>query len=135
MADLTGPILITGARGMLGSELVPLLCNHLPPTELVAVDIDELDITAEADVREKVAAISPAAIINCAAYTNVDGCEAERDLAFRINADGPGLLARAAAEAGAVLVHLSTDFVFAGPKGEPYVADDAPNPTSAYGES
>jgi len=134
-ADLTGPILVTGAQGMLGSDLGPLLAEHLAAGELIAVDIDELDITDEAEVREKVAAIGPAVIINCAAYTDVDGCEKERDLAFRVNADGPGLLARSAAEVGAVLVHLSTDFVFDGTKDEPYVEDDAPNPTSAYGES
>ena len=135
MTDLTGPILVTGAQGMLGSDLVPLLREHLPPTELIAVDIDGLDITDEAEVREKVDAIGPAVIINCAAYTNVDGCETEPDLAFRVNADGPGALARTATVVGAVLVHVSTDFVFDGTKNEPYAEDDAPNPTSAYGES
>ncbi len=135
MRELSAPILITGAQGMLGSDLVPRLREHVAPAELIAVDIDGLDITVEDQVREKVNAIRPAVIINCAAYTDVDGCEGERDLAFRVNAHGPGLLARAAAECRSLLVHISTDFVFDGTKGTPYTEQDEPNPVSAYGES
>ena len=135
MRELSAPILITGAQGMLGSDLVPRLRQHLPPAELIAVDIDGLDITVEDQVREKVEAIRPAVIINCAAYTDVDGCESERDLAFRVNAHGPELLARAAAEYRAQLLHISTDFVFDGSQSTPYTEEDEPYPISAYGES
>ena len=134
-ADLEGTILVTGAQGMLGSDLVPRLRQHLPPAELIAVDIDGLDITVEDQVRDKVARLRPTLIINCAAYTDVDGCERERELALRVNAHGPGLLARAAAECRSLLVHISTDFVFDGTKVAPYTEEDPPNPLSVYGES
>ncbi len=133
--DLRGTILVTGAQGMLGSDLVARLLEYLPPAELIAVDIDGLDITVEDQVREKVNAIRPSVIINCAAYTDVDGCERERELAFRVNAHGPGLLARSAAECRSLLVHVSTDFVFDGTKQTPYTEDDPPHPLSAYGQS
>jgi len=120
---------------MLGSDLVPMLRQHVPTGELIAVGHEGLDITREEQAREKVEAIGPAVIINCAAYTDVDGCEGNRELAFRVNAGGPAVLAGVAAEAGALLVHLSTDFVFDGTKREPYVEGDRPHPLSVYGES
>lgn len=131
----SGPILVTGARGMLGRDLVSVLRRHLPPAEIFALGREELDITDEGAVRERVDEVRPAVIINCAAYTDVDGCEAERERAFLVNARGPELLARAASRAGALLLHISTDFVFDGAKGAPYREDDPPRPISAYGES
>jgi dTDP-4-dehydrorhamnose reductase len=74
-------------------------------------------------------------VFNCAGYTNVDRCESEPDLARAVNGEGPGHLACAARDAGAVLLHVSTDFVFDGERRAPYVEDDAPNPLSVYGRS
>lgn len=127
-------ILITGARGMLGRDLVAMLgASH----QVLGVDVDEMDITDSSLVRRTVAAFGPAAMVNAAAHTQVDRCESEEELAMRINADGPQNLARAASDAGAKLFHVSTDYVFDGsrPHPEPYVEDDPPNPQSVYGRS
>ena len=131
----SGPILVSGARGMLGRDLVSVLSQHLPPAEIIALGHEELDITDEGAVRERVSEVGPAVIINCAGYTDVDGCEAEPERAFSVNASGPELLARAAARSGALLVHVSTDFVFDGSKGAPYREEDPPRPINTYGES
>jgi dTDP-4-dehydrorhamnose reductase len=135
MADLPGPILITGARGMLGRDLVSLLTDREPGLSVTALDLSDLDITRPEEVKKALASFRPGAIINCAAYTDVDGCERQRDLAFSANALGPELLAQAAGERRALLVHVSTDFVFDGAKGSPYTEEDAPHPLSVYGES
>jgi dTDP-4-dehydrorhamnose reductase len=81
-----------------------------------------------------VAAERPDAVVNCAAYTDVDGAEEEREAAFRLNGEAPGIVA-GAAEVGAKVVHVSSDYVFDGRKGEPYVESDAASPVSAYGAS
>jgi dTDP-4-dehydrorhamnose reductase len=120
---------------MLGRDLVSLLAGREPGLGLIAVDLAELDITREEDVRRAVADCRPAAIVNCAASTDVDGCEHQRDLAFSTNALGPELLARAAGARRALLVHVSTDFVFDGAKGSPYTEEDTPHPLNVYGES
>jgi dTDP-4-dehydrorhamnose reductase len=77
----------------------------------------------------------PAVVVNCAAWTDVDGAEREREAAFRVNADAPGILARAAREVDAALIHISTDFVFDGTAGQPYTEKDKPAPLNVYGES
>jgi dTDP-4-dehydrorhamnose reductase len=79
--------------------------------------------------------LRPEVIVNCAAYTNVDGCETDEETANLVNGKGPGYLAEAAKGLGATLVHISTDYVFDGTKGSPYTEEDAPNPRSAYGRS
>ena len=97
-------------------------------------DLPDFDLTN----REQVSflrKIDPDAIINCAAFTNVDGCEEQVDLAMRVNGEGPGLLAELAKELGAVLVHISTDFVFDGRKKSPYIEEDQPQSLSVYGKS
>lgn len=97
-------------------------------------DLPDFDLTNREQVsflRE----IDPDAIINCAAFTNVDGCEEQVDLAMRVNGEGPGLLAELAKELGAVLVHISTDFVFDGRKKSPYIEEDQPQSLSVYGKS
>ena len=94
----------------------------------------DLDITDEKGVHAVVSHEHPAAVINAAAYTDVDGCEGNRALASAVNGLGPGYLAAACARAGSVLVHFSTDYIFDGMK-EGYREDDAPNPINAYGES
>jgi dTDP-4-dehydrorhamnose reductase len=123
---------LVGANGMLAT----MLRKQLPPDyRLVAYDLPDLDIGDGEQVRRTFAAQPPVVIVNCAAYTNVDGCETETALANRVNGAGPGHLAAAAREHGATLVHISTDYVFDGCKASPYTEADAPNPLSAYGRS
>ncbi len=125
-------ILLTGARGQLGTDFCRLL-NH--KHEITAWDLEELDITKLNDVLEAADTVKPDAIVNCAAYTNVDGCESNHDLAYRINVLGAKNLAIAAFEKNARLLHISTDFVFDGSKKSPYYEYDAANPLSVYGET
>ena len=128
-------ILVTGALGMLGRELVGFLRDQPTVQQIIERDIDDLPIEQENVVGEAVRAIAPDLLINCAAYTNVDGCEENRDLAFAANAAGPANLAKAAAACAARLLHISTDFVFDGAQTDPYVETDEPRPISVYGES
>jgi dTDP-4-dehydrorhamnose reductase len=126
-------VLVTGARGMLGQVVV----RHAQERghEVVGVDLAEVDITVAAAVDAVVRDAAPQAVVHCAAWTDVDGAEAAEAAALAVNGDGAGHVARAAAAAGARMVHLSTDYVFDGDKGEPYVEDDAPCPLSAYGRT
>ena len=110
-------VLVTGARGMLGSEVVAALSTT---TDVLAADVTEFDVTDAAAVRLAVRAAAADAVINCAAWTDVDGAETHRTEAFAVNAEGAGNVARAAAEAGAWLLHVSTDYVFDGSKHCPY---------------
>jgi dTDP-4-dehydrorhamnose reductase len=124
-------ILVLGSSGQLGSELCSVLDDHdVVPAPHSEIDIAQLDLLLKAAMR-----IRPDVIINAAAYTDVDGCEVERERAFLVNAAGARNAAIAARKAGAVLVHISTDYVFDGMKEEPYVEYDAPNPLSVYGVS
>jgi len=123
-------ILVVGANGMLGRDLMTVL-----PGELRGVDIGEIDITSLDSVRTVVVTLKPEVVVNAAAYTNVDDCETNRDLAFAVNGDGVGHLARVSADIGAKLVHISTDYVFDGGKGSPYREDDPTGPLSVYGQS
>ena len=127
-----GKILVTGADGMLGSELVAVLS---PVHEVTAADVGDFDITDPDAVAAAVRSAAPGLVVNCAAYTDVDGAEANRELAFAVNGRGAGNLAEAAARAGARVLHLSTDYVFDGTKSSAYTEDDEPNPLSVYGES
>src|SRR5215469_15507041 len=124
-------VLITGAAGMLGTDVKAAARDH----DVVALSRAELDISDRDQVKAAVADARPDAIINCAAYTNVDGAEADPDAAGAVNATGPGLLAEAAAAAGAWLVHVSTDYVFDGTKTTPYVESDPTGPRSVYGST
>ncbi len=126
-------VVVTGAEGQLGREIVSLL--HAAEYEVFPSDIAHLDIGDNKTIMDAIAHLSPGLIINCAAYTDVDGCEKNRSLADRVNRDGPANLARAAAAAAAIIVHYSTDFVFDGTNGKPYTETDAPHPLSAYGLS
>ena len=124
-------VLVTGASGMLGTDVqaAALAAGH----ELVALSRAELDISARDAVAAAVAQARPDAVINCAAYTDVDGAESDRDGAAAINAAGAGFVAEAAAAAGAWLVHVSTDYVFDGTKTSPYHESDPTGPRSIYG--
>ncbi|MBT1076646.1 dTDP-4-dehydrorhamnose reductase [Geobacter grbiciae] len=123
-------ILVVGAKGMLGQDLMQVL-----PGDVRGVDIEEIDITSPESVRRVLLTLKPRVVVNCAAYTDVDGCETNVDLAMRVNGDGVGHLAAATREIGALLVQVSTDYVFDGTKGTPYVEDDRVNPLSVYGKS
>jgi dTDP-4-dehydrorhamnose reductase len=124
------PILVTGARGQVGAALA-----RLAQRPVVALDRARLDITDEAAVRAAVAASGAAAVINAAAFTDVDRAEDEPRLAHAVNADGPAHLAAACDHAGIPLIHISTDYVFDGEAGRPYREDDPVRPINAYGES
>jgi dTDP-4-dehydrorhamnose reductase len=126
-------VLVTGAAGMLGQAVVR--AGEAVGREVIGLGRGELDVTDVEAVRQRVDSERPGAVVNCAAYTNVDGAEEERELAFGLNGRAPGVLAAAAAEVGASILHLSSDYVFDGRKGEPYVESDATAPLSAYGES
>lgn len=138
-------IVITGCKGQLGNALVSLLnCggNALGKIDdcykklkLFPVDMENFDISDFDAVNNYIASIKPDLVINCAALTNVDACETKVELAERINSDGPKNLAIAAKNVGAKIVHISTDYVFAGDGTTPYVETDLPNPKTAYGLS
>jgi dTDP-4-dehydrorhamnose reductase len=98
-------------------------------------DLEELDITDEGAVRVFFDRERPDVVVNCAAFTDVDGAEVEREAAFGVNARAPGILAAAARDIGAALIHVSTDFVFAGGAYDPYTERDVPCPINVYGES
>ena len=125
-------VAVTGANGQLGFQLVKKLADQVT---LMAFDRAALDIANETDVREKLSAFAPHIIINAAAYTAVDKAEQEPDLAKAINEAGPENLAKVAESLGAVLIHVSTDYVFDGMSETPYVETDAVNPQSSYGFS
>jgi dTDP-4-dehydrorhamnose reductase len=125
-------ILVTGARGMLGTELVPVLRGS---AEVVGVDVEDFDITDADETRAAIDSVSPDVVVNCAGYTDVDGAETERELAFAINATGAGNVASGAAAAGARVLQIGTDYVFDGSKKEPYLEADEPAPLNVYGET
>ncbi|MEV4685321.1 dTDP-4-dehydrorhamnose reductase [Streptomyces kurssanovii] len=125
--------LVTGAGGMLGRDVVARLAAEGVPA--VAVTRADLDITDPDAVRSCLAAHRPAVVVNCAAWTDVDGAEEREDAALAVNGTGARNVAEACKESGAVLLHISTDYVFAGDATLPY-AEDAPTaPRSAYGRT
>ncbi len=134
-------ILITGAAGMLGTDARRILAaqgHEIIPTDVgpgATGDIRPLDITDGPAVRAFFAETNPDIVFHGAAYTNVDGCERDPDLGYKVNALGTWTVASAAEEVGAALVAISTDFVFDGTKGAAYTEFDAPNPLSHYGAS
>ncbi|MCL1090116.1 dTDP-4-dehydrorhamnose reductase [Shewanella profunda] len=127
-------ILVTGSNGQVGSSLVKQL-NQMPDVEFLAVDREQLDITDGAAVAKLVNEFKPDAIINAAAHTAVDKAEQEVELSYAINRDGPLLLAQAANTVGAAMLHISTDYVFAGDKDGEYLETDATDPQGIYGQS
>jgi len=125
-------ILVFGRIGQLGSALAEVLSDRY---ETRFIDQPELDLTAPESVRDHVQAYLPSIVINAAAYTAVDRAETEPELAHIINARAPGSLAYACDEAGAVLIHYSTDYVFDGAASMPYTETAAVAPTGVYGQS
>lgn len=128
-------MLVIGAKGMLGRDVVPELKGSFPEDDVVAWDIDEIDIRKEEETILKIEKVRPAIVINLAGYTDVDGCESNRQEAFAVNADGMKHIATAVRRCHAKAIYLSTDYVFDGKKGSPYVEDDPPNPINLYGHS
>ena len=124
-------LLITGAHGQLGQALQAQFVDH----EVVAWDIQELDIGQLEDVRKALNHVRPDMVLNAAAFTQVDQAETNREAAYRGNALGPRNLALATNEFGIPLVHFSTDYVFDGRQSRPYHEFDRPNPLSVYGQS
>ncbi len=138
-------IMITGCHGQLGNELqsiiksgkseIGLIADEIKNSTVIPVDIDELDISNCDQTLKFVSENKPDIIINCAAMTNVDGCETMKDVAFKVNALGVKNLAISAKRVGAKFIHVSTDYVFAGNGTKPYTEWDMINPQSVYGAS
>jgi dTDP-4-dehydrorhamnose reductase len=123
-------ILVVGAKGMLGHDLMAVLEG-----DVRGMDLPEIDITSLESTRKVLLTLKPRVIINAAAYTDVDGCESNVELAMQVNGEGVAHLAMTAREIDATLVQVSTDYVFDGRKGSPYREDDPPGPLGIYGES
>jgi dTDP-4-dehydrorhamnose reductase len=126
-------LLVTGSRGQLGRAIERSAAAR--GIASVGLDLPEFDITDEAGVAEAVRRVRPDAIVNCAAFTAVDAAEEDEARATAVNGAAVGHLARSADEAGALLVQISTDYVFDGTSKRPYREDDPPRPASAYGRS
>jgi dTDP-4-dehydrorhamnose reductase len=126
-------ILVTGANGQLGQELVHLPAR--PDIEIAGFGRGELDVTEPEQCRNVIGSYKPEVVIHCAAYTKVDQAESEPDEAYRVNADGTRNAALAAEQIGAKFVYISTDYVFDGKANAPYRENDRPDPQSVYGKS
>jgi|GEM_PF-33347 dTDP-4-dehydrorhamnose reductase len=125
-------VLVLGARGMLGQEIVSVFSDH----EVLAWDREDCDICNFFESENKIRKVAPELIINCAAYNNVDAAEGDgRELCFKLNAEAPANLARIAKELGANFVQYSSDYVFSGEKTDGYTEIDLPDPISEYGKS
>lgn len=131
----TKKILIIGGNGMLGQDLNNSFSND-KNYEVTSWDKEDLDITNKEEVLQKISELSPEIIVNAAAYTNVEGCEDNKEICTKVNGRAVRYLARACKEANAILVHYSTDYVFDGNKKEGYKENDTEtNPINTYGES
>jgi len=125
-------VLFAGGKGLLGTNIIPLLKNRF---DVVSLDIDEWDIADRKAGEAVVARERPDALVNCAAVTDVDGCEDKRELAEKVNSRGAAIIADICSEHRIKLVHISTDYVFDGTKTLPYTEEDTPNPISFYGKT
>ncbi len=125
-------VLVTGARGMLGTALCRCLSReHM----VIAATKDEFDVTDEGTTRRAIRTAQPDVVVHAAAYTRVDDAETQRETAFAVNALGTRHVAQGCEDAGARLIYISTDYVFDGKKGRPYVETDPPIPLGSYGAS
>lgn len=138
-------ILITGAKGQLGSQIINIIkngsseigeiSNEVKNAEIIGIDVQELDITDIVATKAYIKEIKPDVVINPAAYTNVDACETNEDIAFKVNALGARNIAIACEEIGAKLIHISTDYVFNGVGEKPFKEYEPVGPQSAYGRT
>jgi len=126
-------LLVTGAGGMLGRDVAR--AGARSGHEVIALERSALDVSSEPATQKVLGAERPDAVLNCAAFTDVDGAESAEAAAMAVNAAGAGHLAAAAARVGARVVHVSTDYVFDGAGGRPYLESDEPHPLSAYGRT
>ena len=127
-------ILITGANGQLGNELCTLSAQY-PKLNFVLTDINELDITNEANIHQVIENNNIELVINCAAFTAVDKAESNQQLAHLLNAEAPEKLAKAINQRGGEMIHISTDYVYGDNHNEPYTEDILPAPQSVYGST
>ncbi len=125
-------VLITGAKGMLGTDLMDILSRD---NKAIGVDINDFDITDATKTKENILKIAPQLVVHSAAYTDVDGCETNIELAYRVNAVGTQSVSLACQAADIPMLYLSTDFIFDGEKKSPYLEWDHANPLSVYGAS
>jgi dTDP-4-dehydrorhamnose reductase len=123
-------VLVAGAGGMLGRDFVASATNA--GHDVVGLDRSRMDVADAESVRRQIDRERPDMVVNCAAWTDVDGAEEAEDRAFAVNGTGAGNVAAAAREVGAAVLYVSTDYVFDGEKGSPYVESDQPAPLSAY---
>jgi dTDP-4-dehydrorhamnose reductase len=131
-----GKILVIGAKGMLGRDLIETLRSSFPDFyEITGWDVEEIDIQEERNTIARIENFKPGWIIHVAAYTDVDGCELDEKKAFAINAEGTKHVALGAVACGAKVLYLSTDYIFDGKKDKPYVEQDPPHPLNVYGHS
>ncbi len=126
-------ILVTGAKGMLGQDLCPILEDE--GFEVIETDVDTLDITDIENIQSVLSEEKPDYVIHCAAYTNVDKAEEEQDTAFKINAEGTSNVAKICKRLDIIPVYISTDYVFDGKKQGKYIPEDKTNPINVYGQS
>lgn len=126
-------ILITGARGMLGQDLAPILEDE--GFEVIETSSKTLDITNKNQVKKVIKEEKPDYVVHCAAYTDVDGAEENVEAATKINVEGTENIAKACRENGSTLIYISTDYVFDGEKKEPYLPTDKTNPLNIYGKT
>lgn len=124
-------VLVTGANGMLGQDLCPILEDV--GAFVIETDVDNLDITDEEMVNSVLTEVRPDMVVHCAAYTNVDKAEEDLVTAEKINVKGTENLAKACGKNDITLIYISTDYVFDGTKTEPYTPQDTPNPINNYG--
>lgn len=127
-------ILITGANGQLGQELIKAF-EGKDGFSIIATDVDTLDITDESAIQSLLKSHKIDFLVNCAAFTAVDRAESDTELCHKLNADAPGFLAKAAAIFGAKMIHISTDYVFDGNSSTPYNELSEPNPVTTYGKT
>lgn len=133
--EVPGTVLVTGVSGQVGSAVSHLLASTAPHVRVVTPTRADLNLQDPGSIRACVQRAAPRWIISCAAYTAVDAAETDRDTAYAVNGEAPGLLAEGAAACGAGLIHLSTDYVFDGSGTRPWVETDATGPRNVYGAS
>ncbi len=127
-------IAVLGAKGMLG-QAVTSIAGRENIFDVKGFDVVDADITVPESVIKMYDEFSPDAVINCAAFTDVDGCEAQREMAIKVNAEGVGNVASEAAKRNALVIHISTDYIFNGTSHIPYKEGDIPSPQNYYGKS